>query len=66
MNQEDEEEELHRRLNYLHEDIFDEDLKDRFESIKQRETLKRWQNNNQMLLQRGLSFKTPRKPGEMG
>ncbi len=51
LNQEEEEAELHKKLNDSQPDaeeyIDNPDL--RFESIKQRETLKRWQMNNSLM-----------------
>jgi len=59
MNQEDEEEELHRRLNCSNEgdDVEYDDHLDRFETMKQREVLKRWTHS---MVQKGTSFKSPR------
>ena len=62
MNQEQEEEELHRRLNGSNPEIIEyEDQNDRFETMKQKEIMKRWQINN-AIMQKGTSFKTPRRP----
>lgn len=61
MNQEQEEEELHRRLNGSIIDPQDIDA-DRFEDLRQRDTMKRWKQNNAAMMQRNASFKNPRNP----
>lgn len=64
LNQEEEEEELHRRLNHkdevLPEGVSQDEQNEIFEHIKQKETLKRWQTNANM---RNASFRHAEREG---